>query len=279
MNFSINQETIRNDIFGFTKTPFRQAPDKPFLNGPRQLYMQELEAFARRRGIAAIAGEPGSGKTALIRYFIESLSKNNHKIVHNPFTNSSDNDLLRSLCTALEIEPFFHRNRTVDALQQRIRELGNINPIIVLDETQNASHQLLETVRLLTNDEFDSKNRLTIILIGTEDLFRELKKKINESLRQRITLFCRINPLSEQESSEYIRHCLTQAGSTQEVFTEASLKFTHDIAHGCMRIINNLAAAALESASHAVSPTVELEHMRHAEKVCILPQPDINIGM
>ena len=209
MNFSINQETIRNDIFGFTKTPFRQAPDKPFLNGPRQLYMQELEAFARRRGIAAIAGEPGSGKTALIRYFIESLSKNNHKIVHNPFTNSSDNDLLRSLCTALEIEPFFHRNRTVDALQQRIRELGNINPIIVLDETQNASHQLLETVRLLTNDEFDSKNRLTIILIGTEDLFRELKKKINESLRQRITLFCRINPLSEQESREYIRHCLT----------------------------------------------------------------------
>ena len=189
MNFDISNTFIRNDIFGFTTTPFRKAPAKPYLNESRQKHLQELQAFSARRGIAAIAGDSGTGKTSLTKFFCDSLPKNNNKIIYNPFTNSSDNDLLRSLCTAFDIDPFFHRNKTIAALQQRIRELGSINPIVVLDETQNASHKLLETVRLLTNDEFDSRNYLTLILIGTEDLFRELKKKINESLRQRITLY------------------------------------------------------------------------------------------
>jgi general secretion pathway protein A len=278
MNFISNNETIRNDIFGFTKTPFRHAPAKPYLNDQRQTFMQELLAFSQRRGIAAVAGEPGSGKTALIRYFSESLSKNNHKIIYNPFTNSSDNDLLRSLCTAFEIDPFFHRNRTIEALQQRIRELGSINPVVVLDETQNASHSLLETVRLLTNDEFDSRNRLSLILIGTEDLFRELKKKRNESLRQRVTLYCRVTELTEKETSSYMRHCLEQAGTQQQIFKEEAIKLIYDVSHGRMRSINKMAAAALEAASRDLSPTVELKHVHHAEKISILPAQEIFIG-
>ena len=276
MNFDINNAYIRNDIFGFTKTPFRKAPAKAYLNDSREKYLQELQAFSARRGIAAIAGDSGTGKTALIKFFCDALPKNNNKIIYNPFTNSSDNDLLRSLCTAFDIDPFFHRNKTIAALQQRIRELGSINPIVVLDETQNASHKLLETVRLLTNDEFDSRNYLTLILIGTEDLFRELKKKINESLRQRITLYCRITSLTETESAEYIRHCLAQAGTQQDIFKEESLKYIHDIALGRMRVINNLAAAALEVASRETSPTIELKHIQQAEQICTLPQPEIN---
>ena len=276
MNFDINNTFIRNDIFGFTTTPFRKAPAKPYLNESRQKHLQELQAFSARRGIAAIAGDSGTGKTSLTKFFCDSLTKNNNKIIYNPFTNSSDNDLLRSLCTAFDIDPFFHRNKTIAALQQRIRELGSINPIVVLDETQNASHKLLETVRLLTNDEFDSRNYLTLILIGTEDLFRELKKKINESLRQRITLYCRITSLTETESAEYIRHCLAQAGTQQDIFKEESLKYIHDIALGRMRIINNLAAAALEVASRESSPTIELKHIQQAEQICTLPQPEIN---
>ena len=276
MIFDISKTFIRNDIFGFTTTPFRKAPAKPYLNESRQKYLQELQAFSARRGIAAIAGDSGTGKTSLTKFFCDSLAKNNNKIIYNPFTNCSDNDLLRSLCTAFDIDPFFHRNKTIAALQQRIRELGSINPIVVLDETQNASHKLLETIRLLTNDEFDSRNYLTLILIGTEDLFRELKKKINESLRQRITLYCRITSLTETESAEYIRHCLAQAGTQQDIFKEESLKYIHDIALGRMRVINNLAAAALEVASRETSPTIELKHIQQAEQICTLPQPEIN---
>jgi len=276
MNFDRNNTFIRNDIFGFIKTPFRQAPAKAYLNDSREKHLQELQAFSARRGIAAIAGDSGTGKTALIKFFCDALPKNNNKIIYTPFTNSSDNDLLRSLCTAFDIDPLFHRNKTIAALQLRIRELGSINPIIVLDETQNASHKLLETVRLLTNDEFDSRNSLTLILIGTEDLFRELKKKINESLRQRITLYCRIHALTEKESSAYINHCLTEAGTRQEIFQEESLKYIHDLALGRMRIINNLAAAALEAASREVSSTVELKHIQQAEQVCTLPAAEIN---
>jgi len=276
MTFDINNMAIRNDVFGFTKTPFRRASSKAYLNESRQDYLQEMKAFCARRGIAAIAGESGVGKTAFMRYFTEELPKNNNKIIYNPFTNSSDNDLLRSLCSAFDIDPFFHRNKTIAALQQRIRELGAMNPIVILDETQNASHKLLETVRLLTNDEFDSRNYLSLILIGTENLFRELKKKINESLRQRITLYCRITALTEIESNEYIRHCLRDAGVEHEIFKEESLKFIHDIALGRMRIINNLAGAALEQASRDTSPTVELKHLQYAEKICSLPPPEIN---
>lgn len=276
MKFDINNNFIRNDIFGFTKTPFRQAPAQPYLNDSRQNHLQEMQAFCARRGIAAIAGESGTGKTALVRYFCNSLPKNNHKIIYNPFTNSSDNDLLRSLCVAFDIEPSFHRNKTIAALQLRIRELGSINPVLVLDETQNASHSLLETVRLLTNDEFDTRNHLTVILIGNESLFRELKKQINESLRQRITLYCRMRALNEKESNEYILHCLREAGTEQEIFKAESLKYIHDIALGRLRIINNLAAAALEIATREMSSTIELKHIQYAEKVCTLPPPEIN---
>jgi type II secretory pathway predicted ATPase ExeA len=276
MNPSISKQVIRNDLFGFKTIPFRNPPKKPYLNKEKRLQLQELEAFVNRRGIAAIAGEPGSGKTALLRYFCENLPRNNHLIIYNPFTNGSENDLLRSLCIALDIEPCFHKNKTIANLQQRIKELGNINPILVLDELQNANHQLLECVRLLTNNDFDSSNRLTLILIGTEDLFRELKKKINESLRQRVTLYCRVRELSFNDTTDYVHHCLSQAGCDQLVFQPQSLKLLDDIARGCIRIINNLAAAALEAASHDTSSTVELTHMNQAEKICILPKEQIN---
>lgn len=278
MDFITNSETIRNDIFGFVKTPFRQAPAKAYLNEQRKGLLQELACFGKRRGIAAIAGESGSGKTAIIRYFCDELAANNHKIIYNPFTNSSDNDLLRSLCTAFEIEPSFHRSRTIEALQQRIRELGSINPVIVLDETQNASHSLLETMRLLTNDEFDSRNRITLILIGTEDLFRELKKKRNESLRQRVTLYCRLSPLTEKETQDYITHSLEQAGTAQQVFKPEAVKLIYDISLGRLRSINKLAAAALEIASRETCQTVELKHVQHAEKISTLPQQEIFMG-
>ena len=276
MNPAISKQTIRNDLFGFSSIPFRKMPEKPYLNEEKKRFLQELDSFVYRRGIAAIAGEPGAGKTALVRYFCEGLPRNNHLIIYNPFTNGSENDLLRSLCIALDIEPCFHKNKTIANLQQRIKELGNINPILVLDELQNASHKLLECVRLLTNNDFDATNRLTLILIGTDDLFRELKKKINESLRQRITLYCRVSELSFDEENDYIHHCLRQAGSEQHIFKEESLKLIDDIARGRIRIINSLAAAALESASREASSTVELSHVQQAEKVCILPKDQVN---
>ncbi len=271
----MNKPFIRNDIFGINATPFLKAPDKPYLDDNRSQCLKQLDAFLQTRGFAAIAGRSGNGKTALVRYFTETLHKTSHRIVYIPFSNLSENDLLKDICSRLEVEPPHFKNKTIRAIQQRIADIQPANPVIILDEMQNANSQIMDAVRLLANDNFDSGSKLSVILIGTNEFFDKLRLAINESLTQRITWFHRINELSHDGTAGYIAHCMKAVGVEHEVFEQPAVKLIYDLSRGTIRIINKVALTAMACASDAQSSTVLLDHVQTAKDQCLLIAPEL----
>lgn len=269
-------QAIRHDLFGVIQTPFLEDPKEPFIDDQRKRHMSHLTRFVQRRGFAAVAGRPGSGKTALIRYFTESLHQPSHKFVYMPFSNLSENDILKALCSRLDCEPPHGKNNVVNAIQKRIRDLQPINPVVVLDEMQNATPAVMDAVRLLANDNFDATSKISCILIGTSEFFGKLRMAINESLRQRITLFCNLSELSRPAVGEYLRHCLRNAGAEHQVFEPAAVQLICDISGGSIRLVKQIAAAAMAAASDDESSNVSVEHVNHATDQCLLPLPEID---
>jgi general secretion pathway protein A len=272
----MNTPLIRHDLFGVTYPPFLISPDKPFLDADRTACMQELGAFIQTRGFAAIAGRPGTGKTALVRYFTSKLHKTSHKIIYLPFNNLSENDLLKTICSRLEIEPPHFKSKTIAAIQKRIADLQPINPILVLDEMQNATPRIMDAVRLLANDNFDVGSKLSILLIGTREFFDKLRLAINESLTQRITWFHHIKELSPDDTAAYITYCLAAAGAHQEIFEPSAVRLIHDLSGGTIRLINKLALSAMAQASRQELPQVLLQHVHAAKDLCILLKTEVN---
>jgi general secretion pathway protein A len=272
----MNTPIIRHDLFGVTYPPFLISPDKPFLDDDRATCMEQLGAFIQTRGFAALAGRPGTGKTALVRYFTGRLHKPSHKVIYLPFNNLSENDLLKTICSRLEIEPPHFKNKTIAAIQNRIADLQPINPILVFDEMQNASPRIMDAVRLLANDNFDVGSKLSVLLIGTREFFDKLRLAINESLTQRITWFHHIKELSPDDTAAYITYCLAAAGAHQEIFEPSAVRLIHDLSGGTIRLINKLALTAMAQASRQELSQVLLQHVHAAKDQCILIKTEVN---
>ena len=266
----MNTPIIRNDLFGVNRTPFLKAPDKPFLDDNRKQCLRQLETFLQTRGFAAIAGRPGNGKTALVRHFTETLHKPSHKVLYVPFSNLSENDLLKDICSRFDVEPPHFKNKTIRAIQKRIADIQPVNPVIVLDEMQNASPRIMDAIRLLANDNFDRGSKISVILIGTNEFFDKLRLAINESLTQRITWFHRLHELNHEGTVDYINYALKSVGAEHEIFEKSAVKLIYDLSGGSIRIINKIAIAAMNSASVRESSAVLLEHVHTAKEQCLL---------
>ncbi len=267
---------IRQDLFAITSIPFLKNPPKPFLDEKRQQCLQQLNKFLQFRGFAAVAGGPGTGKTALIRYFTQSLHQPSHKIIYLPFTNLNESDVLRALCQRFDTEPPFGKNAVITAIQKRVRDLQPINPVIVLDEMQNASSTVMEHIRLLANDHFDNGSKISWILLGTNQFFTKLQLAINLSLTQRISLFSQVCQLSKEDTGIYIGYCLEQAGAKHSIFEPAAVNLIADASKGTIRIINQLAGTAMAIASEHQSSNVTLLYARQAADLCILPRGELS---
>ena len=266
-----NPQPIRHDLFGLTRTPFIHAPAKPWPDDNRKLCLERLTAFLQIRGFAAIAGRPGNGKTAIVKYLVEGLHQPSHQIVYIPLCHLSENDLLKLVCMRLDIAPPHGRSKIIAAIQQRIHDIQPVNPVIVFDEMQNATPRSMDLIRMLANDHFDPANTLSCILIGTSEFFDKLRLAINESLRQRITCFHVIEELDESATADYIEYCLAQAGAEHMIIEPPALKLIYDLSGGTLRVTNKLAAAAMAHASQQESSTVLLDHVEAAKEQVKLP--------
>lgn len=267
---------IRQDLFGLTQVPFIKPPAKAYFDAQRQECFDGLKRFLQYRGFAAICGDPGTGKTMLLKLLSESLHQPSHKIIYLQFANVSDTDLLRFLCYEFGLEIPFRKSQMIIQLQEYIRTL-KIKPLLIFDEVQNASTKTLEVLRLLCCDNFDSRRKLCIIFCGTAQFFDQLKLKINDSLRQRITFFYKLDELTEGTCREYIRHCLKDAGCNVELFDEPSLKLIFDMSEGTIRMINSLAANAMIEASIEGSNVIAIKHLHKAQKNVMIPKRQFKI--
>jgi len=233
-------------FFGLIEKPFAITPD------PRYLYLSERHAEALAHllygineagGFIQLTGEVGTGKTTIVRTLLSRVPQHaDVAVILNPRVTATE--FLLTICEELGLG-LDEADRTsakemVDALNRRLlaAHSDGRRVIVIVDEAQNLSADVLEQVRLLTNLETATQKLLQIILIGQPEL-RELLDRVDlRQLAQRITGRYHLSPLSKQETQEYVRHRLRVAGAGGEIFTPAALSEVYRLSTGIPRIVN-----------------------------------------
>jgi general secretion pathway protein A len=233
-------------FFGLAEKPFAITPD------PRYLYLSERHAEALAHllyginesgGFIQLTGEVGTGKTTVVRTLLSRVPHHaDVAVILNPRVTPVE--FLLTICEELGLaiadadrESVKHM---VDALNRRLlnAHAEGRRIIVLVDEAQNLSIDVLEQVRLLTNLETPTQKLLQIILIGQPELRELLDRTDLRQLAQRITGRYHLMPLSREETKGYVRHRLRVAGASEEIFTPGALLELHRLSLGIPRVIN-----------------------------------------
>lgn len=263
------------DRYGITKLPFYNPPEKLFHDKNRERAFTHLDHFIQHRGFCVITGNPGIGKSIFMRKFCNSLHPKKAKILYIPFSMFAEFDMLCSLCYQLELETSFMKSHMLKRIRERIQELQPVNIIAVFDEVQKIKHSALEIIRTMTNFDFDEKSYVSVILSGTPEFLNILRLKINEHLKQRISLFVSLETLSRNDTSCYIKNYMKDAGVHRDIFTEQAINTIYELTDGIPRMINNICASAFAEAATNNSELIEINHVQLANQNLTLPIKDI----
>ncbi len=240
-------------FFGLHEKPFAITPD------PRYLFLSERHAEALAHllygineagGFIQLTGEVGTGKTTVVRSLLGQIPKEAHvALILNP--NVTPAEFLLTICEELGLavreSDRGSVKELVDTLNRHLLDAHSRGQrvVVIVDEAQNLSPDVLEQVRLLTNLETPTQKLLQIILIGQPEL-RDLLKRVElRQLAQRITGRYHLAPLSRAETAGYVRHRLGVAGATADLFTPGALNELHRLSRGIPRVINVLCDRAL----------------------------------
>lgn len=239
------------EFFGLNEKPFAITPD------PRYLYMSArhtdalahlLYGISESGGFIQLTGEVGTGKTTLIRSVLEQLpEKANIALILSPQLTTLE--FLETIVQELHAPTPAERTvkAHIDALNVALMNAHaeGSRVVLIVDEAQTLSPELLEQVRLLTNLETAKQKLLQIILIGQPELRAMLERPEMRQIAQRITGRYHLEPLTKEDTRAYVKHRLRVAGAQSDVFTNSAINGLYKHARGIPRLINVIADRAL----------------------------------
>lgn len=238
-------------FYNLKSKPFTLLPDPEylFLSQKHKTALVYLEyGLMDQAGFIVITGEIGTGKTTLIKYFLNKLDDTT-KVAYIFNTNITPEQFLKSVTQELEM-PSSDGDKTqvLDALNQfLIKEYASKNRVVlIVDEAQNLSLQTLEEIRMLSNLQTEKDHLLQIVLIGQPSLRDKLRHPQLRQFSQRVTVNYHLVPLDLEETKNYIHHRLkvSQAQDT-DLFTEKAINAIYQSSKGIPRLINILCDASL----------------------------------
>ena len=237
--------------FGLSESPFSIAPDPRYLflsDKHREALAHLLYGVGDQGGFVLLTGEVGTGKTTICRCLLQQIPDNaDIAFIINP--KQSVNQLLQSIFADLHIS--FEKGATSKDLIDQFNDYlldahgRGRNTILIIDEAQNLSPDVLEQLRLLTNLETNEKKLLQLVLLGQPELNDMLGRPELRQLAQRITARYHLSPLSKKEVSDYIEHRLSVAGCRAPLFSAGAIRTLFRRSQGVPRLINLIADRAL----------------------------------
>ncbi|MFT4798867.1 MAG: general secretion pathway protein A [Candidatus Azotimanducaceae bacterium] len=261
-----------NDYFGLREAPFSIAPNPQYLfMSPRhrEALAHLLYGIQSDGGFILLTGEVGTGKTTVCRCLLEQIPEDvDTAYILNP--KQTAQELLATACDELHID--YPENASIKVLVDGINDFllashqSSRRTVLIIDEAQNLSVDVLEQLRLLTNLETNKRKLLQIILLGQPELLTILAKQELRQLSQRVTARFHLDALNKDEVADYIQHRLDTAGAKGSLFPPATVKRIYAISKGIPRLINLVCDRALLGTYVQNRLQVDVATINHAAK-------------
>jgi general secretion pathway protein A len=240
-----------NEYFGFREKPFNVTPDpRYFYTNPiyQEAYASLLYGIRERKGFIVLTGEVGTGKTTLLRRLMNNPEEN-VRLVFFYNTTLTFEELVRFACEELGLPvKGSGRLEKIQALNEFLvgqsKKGGTV--VLLVDEAQNLTDDVLENLRLLSNLETATEKLLQIVLVGQSELDVKLSQPQLRQIKQRVALQCRLDRLKDREVGPFINYRLRVAGyEREELFTADAIKEVASRSRGIPRLINIICDNAL----------------------------------
>lgn len=242
------------EFYGLDREPFTIAPDPAFLypsNYHRQALAHLKYGLDREGGFILLTGEVGTGKTTLTRMLLDQLPAN-VRVAYILNAKLGAEDVLASICHELGVNLPSGASGSVvklavDAMNQDllVTHAQGRKTLVVIEEAQNLSADVLEVLRLLTNLETDTHKLLHILLVGQPELLELLGQQQLRQLNQRVVSRYHLQPLDRSELEGYLNHRLRRAGARNALFDKGSIGALYKLSRGIPRLVNLIAQHAL----------------------------------
>ena len=272
-------------FFGFACKPFQLTPDPEFLflsKVHKRALTYLRYGIADNSGFILLTGEIGAGKTTIIRKMLTQIPQD-IKLARVNNTKVSSDQLISMINDDFGLDTTFRdKTRMLSDLTEFLiaQYAAGGRAMIIIDEAQNLSPDLLEEIRLLSNLETDKAKLLQIVLIGQPELNVTLSRQDLDQLRQRIAVNTYIGHLSRGETEEYIKHRLTVAGNADAVrFGDGVMDEIYDFSKGIPRLINILCEFTLLAAFADERKVVDLDLIREIANDLVNERPETRAAL
>lgn len=258
------------EFYGLRQSPFDITPNPRFLfhsNKHREAFNHLLYGIQQRKGFVQLTGEVGAGKTTLCRALLEQLdSKFSTALILNPVLNGDE--MMKAIATEFGLEVKGRdRLETVATISDFLlkQTLAGRETVLIIDEAQNLTEDLLEQVRLISNIETDDRKLLQIVLMGQPELRDRLNSPRLKQLRQRITVRYHLHPLTRTEVGQYIHHRLALAGGQgRPAFSTPAVWRVYNYSKGIPRLVNAVCDKAMLAGFVERSPVISFRMVGRA---------------
>jgi type II secretory pathway predicted ATPase ExeA len=243
-------ETRLRSTFALKSIPFTKDldPDRVFRTDTLSQALDRLRYLVDRRGIGAVFGAPGTGKSTLLRSFLDGLGKTTHAVCYLTHTTCAVLDLYREIARGFALDPPFRKSDVMRELKQRLVKISRVQklrPVLVIDEAHLLPSTFLDELRLLTSFDEDGRDELTLVLAGHPQLESNLRLAVNEAFAQRLVLRIRLRSLHPEEVEAYLSFRLELAGRTAKLFLPEAVEAIARASRGVPRLIDRIAEQCL----------------------------------
>jgi type II secretory pathway predicted ATPase ExeA len=238
--------------FGLRHAPLGKEITEPWDDGALAQLAERFNWLLQSPGIGLITGEPGVGKTAALRNLTRALNPHRYQLIYQAETDFGRIDIYRGLARALGIEPGYRRAQLWRDIKERIHELADskqVTPLWIIDEAQNLPPEFFRDFPAFLNFAFDSRDLISVWLVGHPSLAQTLERAPYAALYSRIQVRVQIKPVVERERfALLIGHALKSAGCQHTLLADSGMEVLRQASKGLPRLAGRILRTAMRLA-------------------------------
>ena len=238
--------------FGLRHPPLGKELTEPWDDGALAHLAERFQWLLQAPGIGLLTGEPGVGKTAALRHLTQSLNPHRYQVIYQAETDFGRLDIYRGLARALGLEPGYRRAQLWRDIKARIHELSDskqVTPLWIIDEAQNLPPEFFRDFPAFLNFAFDSRDLISVWLVGHPALAQILDRAPYAALASRIQIRLQLKPVIERERfRQLIVHALHSAGCQHTMLADSGMEILRQACKGLPRQAGRILRTAMRLA-------------------------------